>query len=105
MSCTIVNPMHDGILVVQGVVNDCAPGARHYMSGARCRAPSCTGCTMLYGCCTMLRSIVYQVHDIILVVDYVVHHRAPGARCYMGGARCYMGGARSCAAIPHYLCP
>ena len=61
-----------------------------FVLGARCRAPSCTGCTilhlwctMLYGWCTMSCTIV---HDAICVVHDVVHHRAPGAQCYMGGA-------------------
>ena len=77
MSCTIVHRVHDttfvvhdDIWVVPNVVLHRAPGARDYICGARCRAPLCTGCTMLYGwclmlyvCCTMSCAIVHRVHD------------------------------------------
>ena len=100
MLCTIVQKMHDAILVVndvvhhharcfmvvQYIVHHRAPGAQCYMGSARCRAHLCAGCTMLYGWGTSSCTTVHRVHDIIWVVHYVVHHDVPGARCYIGGA-------------------
>ena len=101
LSCTIVHRLHNAIVVVHNaiwlvhnVVHHRAPGAGYYicaewyMRGARCRAASCTICTMLHVWCTMSCSILHRVHNAIwvvhpmhdatFVVHYVVHHCAPG---------------------------
>ena len=59
------------------------------------RAPACTACTMLYWWCTM---VVHHLAPgarcyIAVARTMVVHHRAPGAQCYIDGARwlCTMG--------------
>ena len=107
-------------LVVHDAVHGCAPGARHYICGARCHAPSCSGCTILYWCCTMSCTIVHRVHDAIWVVhdairvvhDLVQHHAA-GGRCDICSAQCpapwctsmlllvrdAMSGAQSCTIV------
>ena len=103
-TCSIVHLVHDVIWVVHNVMHHRAHGAQCYMGGARCRAPWCTGytilqmwCTMIYAWCTthhVMRGACDVVHHSAMGADCYIsgapclHHCAPGAQCYMGGAPC-----------------
>ena len=65
MSCTVVHRVQGTTFVVHDVVHHRVPGAGRYMGDALFREPSCTGCTMLCGWCTVLCTVIQRVQATI----------------------------------------